>query len=518
MAAVPRTSFRLREIAIVLALPLIAFGCAAPSSKSAGETLGSQPAPLPVVRNVPDPEAVVHPTITLASCQENDDKTPAPDKNGKKADNGDKQDEHPKQKITLPTAIQMCIANNFRLRAGEEKIRQAEADLVTASLIPNMTLWADYQLVPLQHADVNNQLGPPEADFLLTVPIDWLLFGKRVAAMQAAKLGIDVSNADFADMHRLQVARTVDAFYEILTTRDYLELAEENVRELQEIEKLTQQMATDKKAGPLELDRIKLAVLEALLERHDRELAFGLARAKLRPLIGRTAADEDFDVDGKMDVKATVPPPTLEAALALADAHRADLISDRHDIERSRANVEAERRKAWPRVDLVPIINYQNQQAIDGFRNGAMAGGALQTTLPFTDRNQGNILRARSREIEAQQIYHADRADVFAEVEASVVEYTDAVEHITQFNSPATIKAAENLNKNMDAAYRSGERRLHDLLNAHHAYRERLEHTVEFESTYWRKLNKLNMAVGLNAYDHATAATQPIVYPGEQKK
>ena len=32
-----------------------------------------------------------------------------------------------------------------------------------------------------------------------------------------------------------------------------------------------------------------------------------------------------------------------------------------------------------------------------------------------------------------------------------------------------------------------------------------LERVVEFESTYWRKLNKLNAVVGLpNAYDQAT--------------
>jgi hypothetical protein len=82
------------------------------------------------------------------------------------------QAEPAKQKITLPTAIEMCVSNNFRVLAGAERMRMAEADLTTSSLIPNASLFADYQLIPLQRADIENQLGPPQWDALVTVPID----------------------------------------------------------------------------------------------------------------------------------------------------------------------------------------------------------------------------------------------------------------------------------------------------------------------------------------------------------
>ena len=90
-------------------------------------------------------------------------------------------------------AIELCVNNNFRVQAGAERIRMAEANLITSALIPNPSLFADCQLIPLQRADINNQLGPPQWDTLVSVPVDWLLFGKRVAAMRAARLGIDFS-------------------------------------------------------------------------------------------------------------------------------------------------------------------------------------------------------------------------------------------------------------------------------------------------------------------------------------
>jgi outer membrane protein TolC len=203
-----------------------------------------------------------------------------------------------------------------------------------------------------------------------------------------------------------------------------------------------------------------------------------------------------------------VPPPKLAEAVALADAHRPDLISGRFDMDRARATVELERRRARPQVAVLPGMTYQNQQSITGFRNGAMLDIGIAVSLPITDRNQGNILKARSREQELRHIYLGDRADALAEVETAVLNYEDAVEHLG-FNSPATLKAAHDLHENIEKAYRAGDRKLHEVLLAHQAYRDRLAHIVEFASDYHRTLNKLNMAVGLQAYDPAKGPTVP---------
>src|SRR5262249_58842696 len=85
--------------------------------------------------------------------------------------------------VTLPDAIQECMYANLRLRAKGEKVPQAMGDLTTASLIPNLQLFADYQLVPLQHTDINNQPGPPHSAGLVTITLDWVHFGNPVTAL-----------------------------------------------------------------------------------------------------------------------------------------------------------------------------------------------------------------------------------------------------------------------------------------------------------------------------------------------
>jgi cobalt-zinc-cadmium efflux system outer membrane protein len=414
----------------------------------------------------------------------------------------------PKQKITLPMAIELCVNNNFRVSAAAERIRVAQSDLITSSLIPNPSLFADCQLIPLQRADINNQLGPPQWDTLVSFPVDWLLFGKRLAAIRAARLGIEVSTADYADVLRTQVARTVDGFYEVLEDDAYFKLAVKNLEELTELEKLTEELAKNKRVGEIELDRVKLAVHEALLERHDRELALEMAKARLRPFLGRTAADADYEVEGTLTVTAMVRPPKLEEALALAEAQRPDLLSARKEIDHANAVVELERRRAKPQVAIQPGWTYQDQAHQTVFRNGSLFDIGISASLPLTDRNQGNIRKAQAQVQERHFTYQGDQADALADVEASLASYSDAVEHLTHFNTPQTLKAAQDLRKNVEAGYRAGNRKLIELLDAQKAYVNRRAHVIEFESDYWRTLNKLNAAVGLKAYDSEKGPAQ----------
>ena len=129
--------------------------------------------------------------------------------------------------LTLPEAVHSCVVNNLRIQAGSEKIHQARADLWTDSLIPNSQLTVDTQFIPLQSTDINNQGGPPQYDANFSIPLDWCLFGKRVAAMEASRLGIEVAAADFADLIRQKVTDTVVAYYDLMEAKELAKLPDD---------------------------------------------------------------------------------------------------------------------------------------------------------------------------------------------------------------------------------------------------------------------------------------------------
>jgi len=427
-----------------------------------------------------------------------------------------KKEPEPKQRIDLPTAIALCTLQNFRLQADATRIGQAEANLLSASLIPNATLFTDGQFIPLQHTDINNQLGPPQMDALVTIPIDWLVFGKRVAATQAERLGVTVVRAGHDDLVRRTTAETVDRFYEVLQAEEFLKLAEKSYEEMKELQEQVGKLVAAGKAGEIETKRVRLEALEAMLNVHGRELDLASAKAKFRPLIGRSATDPDFDCVGKLEVKAVVPPPNLAEALTLAEAHRPDLHAARMAIAHAEAATSLERRRAKPQVAVQPGWSYQFQRPINGFPNGSMLDIGLSVTLPITDRNQGNIRRAELQARERAFTYEADRADILAEVEIVIAAYDDAVEDVTENNDPATLRDALELHAKIEAEFRAGNRKLVEVLDAHRAYRDRVARVVEFEATYWRMLNRLNAAVGLSAYDHERSMKRPVKY--DEKK
>jgi cobalt-zinc-cadmium efflux system outer membrane protein len=413
--------------------------------------------------------------------------------------------------VTLATAVQACVRNNLRVRAGIEKVQLARADFVTDSTIPNPQLFADAQLLPLQRANLENQAGPPQYDAILTVPIDWWLFGKRVAAMEAARLNVDVASADFADLIRRQVVDTVVAFYDVLENRELVKLTEETVQDFQRIKDITEKQVKLGGAGSIELDRAQLALLDVQRDARLRREALAIAKAKLRPLIGRNAAEEDFEVEGSLDVNAIAPPPSLPEALALAEQHRPDLTSDRFSVTQSQAAIERERRKGKPQLSLSPGYSFQDQRRITGFRNASLFDIGVTMSLPTTDRNQGGIAKAEATFRENQLLLQADLADVRAEVEASLAAYLRVTENL-QRETATSLTTAQSLRDKTEAAYKAGGRKLLDVIDAQRAYRERVQASVTNRADYWRSLYRLNASVGLRAF---TPAGPPPLPPAQ---
>lgn len=402
--------------------------------------------------------------------------------------------------VTLPEAIEACVLTNLRIQSGREKVQQARADFLTDSLIPNPQLFVDGQLLPLQTVDINNQAGPPQYDANLTFPIDWWLFGKRVAAMEASRIGVDVANADYADLIRRKVLETVSAFYDLLESQEVLKLSEESFKDIQRIEDITKKQVEAGGAGTIELDRVKLAVLDAQRDLRLRRDAVAQSKAKLRPLIGRSAADPDFTIEGAISVKAVAPAPSLAEALALAEKHRPDLVSDRYSISQADAAIERERRKAKPTVGVTPGYSFIDQRHVTGFRDASLWSISMTTSLPFTDRNQGGIAKAESALRQNRLILDADLADARADVESALATYQRTVDNI-QRDNPQTLEAAKNLREKTEAAYKIGGRKLLEVLDVQRAYRDRLQTSINNQADYWRALNRLNAAVGLRAFE-----------------
>jgi len=400
------------------------------------------------------------------------------------------------QGLTLEQAIRTALEADPKIQAGWEAINQAKADLLTASLPPNPQFSTSGTLLPLDRPfTVNKQGGPPQFDVGVSYPLDWFLFGKRAAAVTSARLGVDVSAADFADLVRQRVAGTIAAFYDVLEAQALLDLAREDLDNLKRVETITADRVALGGVGTIELDRIRLAVFDSQREVRNRETALAATTARLRAFLGFTAAAPTFAVQGSLDVPTPAPPLSVEDALALAEQHRPDVFSLRQQLAKAEADLRLEQRKVYPEV--TPHIGYtrQFQQQAIGFPDVNAWGVGVDVTMPLFDRNQGNIVKAQSVLRQTSLALQAQLVDLRAEIEQAVKEYQTAYETVTT-DDPARLKAAENVRDKIRAAYELGGKPLIEVLDAQRAYRETYRLYITGRSQYWHALHRLNAAIG----------------------
>ena len=398
--------------------------------------------------------------------------------------------------LTLDQAIHTALEADPKIQAGLEVITQTKADLLTASLPRNPQASTSGTLFPLgQPFAVNQQGGPPQFDVGMSYPIDWFLFGKRAAAITSARLGVDVSAADFADLVRQRVAGTIAAFYDVLEARAFVDVAREDLDNLKRIETITAQRVALGGVGTIELDRIRLAVFDSQREVRTRQTALAIALAQLRAFLGFINAAPTFAVQGSLEVSTPAAPFTVEDALALAEQNRPDLLSLRRQLAKAAADLRVEQTKAYP--EITPNIGYtrQFQQQAIGFPDVNDWGVGVEMTVPLFDRNQGNITKAQSVQRQTNLNLRAQLVDLRSEIEQAVQAYQTAYVTVTT-DDPAQLTTAANVRDKIRMAYELGGRPLIEVLDAERAYRDTYRLYITGRSSYWHALYRLNAAIG----------------------
>ena len=398
--------------------------------------------------------------------------------------------------LTLDRVINGVLLADPRLRAGFESINQANADALTASLPPNPTLFADGQLLPLtQPFTIDRQGGPPQADVIVSYPIDWFVFGKRAAAMQAAGLGVRVSEADYADLVRQRVLAAATAYYDVLEAKALVALAGQDVEGLRRVETSTRKAVEAGSTRQNDLSRIRLDRLRGEQAARDAENVRVGATARLRALLGQSDADPAFEVGGKLDDAPAAEPLPDEEAFAVALNNRPDIRSLRFQVAQAAAATELARRNAFPSV--IPQLGYtkQYQSKAIGFPDADSYGFGVTMTLPFFDRNQGNRAKTASVTVQNRFQLQAGTVDLRAEVVQAGQDLRTAAAN-SRAVANDQLQLAQGLRESLTRAYEGGNRSVLEVLDAQRNYRDTYRLFITGRASYGRAAARYNAVLG----------------------
>jgi cobalt-zinc-cadmium efflux system outer membrane protein len=399
--------------------------------------------------------------------------------------------------VTLAQAIDEALNSSVEVRASLENVVQSQADVQTAGLLPNpaLLMLPSLQQWPNHVFSPTRQGGPPQYDITTFWPIDWYLFGKRQAAIEAAARQVDVTAAEFADFARQRVALTVATFFGVLEAKALLQVARENTANLERVEEHTRKRLDAGQSPTIDLDRAQIVLANSRRDIRTAEATLTATRAQLRALMGRQGLDPAFDVAGSLQTAQAVAPPPVEFALTVAEQWRPDMLAAWRKIEQTEALVGLEDAKRFPPVAVQAGWTYQDQFKAIGFPGQPSWNLGVATTLPLWDRNQGNRSKARSALTQAQIALEARRIQVRSEVEQALAAYEAAYRIVTS-ESPRQLEAARSVRNRMEESYQIGGRSLFELLDAERTYRDTFRLQINAEVSYWRAIHQLNAVVG----------------------
>lgn len=398
--------------------------------------------------------------------------------------------------LTLDQVINTCLLADPKLRAGFEAINQARGDAMTAALKPNPNFNVNQTLLPLTRPFTpNNQGGPPQLDAGFSYQIDWFLFGKRVAAMRSAALGVQVSEADYADLIRQRVLEAATGYFDVLEAKAIRELARQDVDNLVRIEAVTSNAVEKGGRPPVELNRVRLDRLKAEQALRDAQNNVVAAEARLQSILGESDPDPNFSVAGNLEKQQFAQPLPVEEAFAIAKSNRPDVNSLQLKIQQAQADTLVEKRKAYPTVTPVAGVTRQFQQSTIGFPDASSFGFGLTMSLPIYDRNQGNRFKAAS-------IVEQNNHELLARIVALRAEVIQVLSELTTAaaNSKAVaeeqLKLAEQVRNSINQAYEAGGRPLLDVLDAQRNYRETYRAFITSRANYGRASMRFYATLG----------------------
>lgn len=398
--------------------------------------------------------------------------------------------------LSLPQIIDHAVLSDPRIRAAFAPVLRARAELLRSAAFdnPNVTLSQTLNPFPGAAFTPTHQGGPPQLDVGINYSLERILFGQRRASMRASELRIEAELAAYSNVARQRVFEAIAAYVDVLQARELGVLVREEVVQLERLESITARRVALGSVGQVELNRVHIAVMAGKRRGLLANVELDNARSRLRARLGPSFADSEVVVPDVLEVHPHTAPP-LKQLIDRAFALRPDLIEQGRRVATAQAAHEREQRNAAPKLNLGLGYTRQFQHKAIGYPNVSSWGAAVQTTLPFLDRNRGGIAGAQADIFEAEANLVALRLEVRSDLEQALRSLEASTQILASFD-PETMSAAASARNTIEEAYALGGRTLLELLDAQSVYRDAFREHVVARADYLRALHRLNAIVG----------------------
>ncbi|HSI48881.1 MAG TPA: TolC family protein [Ideonella sp.] len=302
----------------------------------------------------------------------------------------------PASPLTLEKALQLASTGSPVLSAARRELEASDGALQQAGTFPNPALNASVE---------DTRRATRTTTATLDFPIE--LGGKRQARVTAAERGQDLARAELGNAQAQLRATVVASYFSVLLAQARVQLADDSAALATRAADAIAKRVAAGKVSPVDETRARVDQANAQLEAAEAVAELQAARHGLAALWG----DEQpgfSEVTG--DASQLPSPAALPELRQQLDASPA-LQASRIEASRRQAMVEVERSKAVPDITLSLGAKRDNELG----RTQAVIGVSIP--LPLFDRNQGSVLEAGRRALQAEDAHRATRLRLLGELQ-----------------------------------------------------------------------------------------------------
>lgn len=402
------------------------------------------------------------------------------------------EDDAPANALSLEAAVEQLLAGNADLAAKYQDIPKARAEVLTAGLRNNPLLFVNVSNIPYGHFSPQRPTAT-SYDLTLIQPVD--INGKRGYRIRAAQEAENVLEAQYQDAVRRKMGWLDEAFLDVLEARQAVRALRDGLARLKALEEAARGPVEKGRRPAADITRLSMARANAELAVPRAEATLLQARRALALLLGISSEQAaSLRVTGTLHDCAPSP-PCLEELIDIALRMRPDLTAYRLGMNRARADLRRERAEA---IDDI-FLFYTPFNAFDfspqGKRSATGWGLAVLFPLPFFDRNQGEIARARVNVTQTQLDLQDLERRIINEVQYAATEYAVSRDAVQQYERDI-LADARALRDEQDRLFANGQASFDSWQEAQAEYHEIVREYLEALTYHRRTMLRLNRAVG----------------------
>ena len=384
----------------------------------------------------------------------------------------------PARPLSLAEAERLLVQSGPQMQAARLALEAARADVVTALEAPNPQFSWNSTAMNFQDG-----LGPgapwdKRMDSVFRIDQQFERGGKRELRGKAARKGEAAAGADLEDTQRTSTLSIDDAYYDLKSTQEALEIASELAslqRQSLEVARLRLEAGA---AADVDVARLQVELARAEADLADAITARRAAQIALAQLLGFPSASTFFE--------ATDDWP------ALTTAHSAESsVSERPDVRAAHERLDkAEASVALARAQLTHDVTIGAQYERfppPGGTGPNLWGVGFSIPLFLRNRFEGEIARAGvDRRLAEQQLQQTQLA-AQADRDLATAELDGAAQRVRKFQEEVVTQARKAADAE-EYAYSRGSLALTDLLDARRSLQAVLLDALNARATYAKAL------------------------------